>query len=185
MKFDSRYSAPIRPIFRVLAVAIGIPMLLVGAALLIEGVRSQPFEFDGDLKAGISGTVCGLVMVIAGIKGHLPKWLDSEEREKAFDKKMQAGKVTTKNICLRSIGGFILSASIITLMFASTEVYSILWWLTLVMTLFIAYLYYLSFATILGSKGFNPYWALTFIFPLTLLIIGVFNPKKFEKMTLP
>jgi hypothetical protein len=184
MKFDSRYSATISPIFRVIAIIIGSLMLLVGGSFFIWGLMSAPFEFDGDLKCGISGTFWGLLFLVAGIKGSLPKWMDSGKREKTFENKINEVKATTRKTCLKALGCILLSVFVLILMFLATEVYSIFWWFSIAITILAAYLYYLNFTIILESKGFNPLLAITVIFPILLLVVGVINPKKFKKMNL-
>ncbi len=174
MKFDSRYSAPIRPLFR-------IPALLLGTAQLIFGII---FLVDGGFKVGIPQIVVGLMFLIAGIKGQLPKWLDSEEREKEYEKKLSEGKLNTRKVCLLSLGAQVFIISVIIIMFLTTDIYSIGWWVILALTIFSSVGFYLNSAILLESKGFHSLLALTVIFPLILLAIGVVNPRKFEKINL-
>jgi hypothetical protein len=71
MKFDSRWSARIRPIFRILAIIIGTAQLGMGIGFLI----------DGGFKVGLPQTIAGAMFLTAGIRGNLPKWLDFGKEE--------------------------------------------------------------------------------------------------------
>ena len=134
MKFDSRYSTPIRPIFRVLAVVVAIPALLFGLCFFIGGLFADPFEFDGDFKFGISGTLMGLLFLVAGFKGNLPKWLDGGEEEAETEN--SRNMYSTRKACLISLGGVILTFFIFASIILTTQIFSIPWWLAVAFGLF-------------------------------------------------
>lgn len=172
MKFDSRYSAPIRPLFRIPAMIIGIVQSFFGIFCL----------FSGDLKLGLPQTLVGLIFLTVGIKGQLPKWFDSEERDKEYGKQISEGKSVTRKICLLSLGGIIFVVAILTFGFSSAELFSLEWWFAVAFTLFALVSFYLNFTIIVASKGFHPLLAFTIIFPIALIVLGVVNPRKFEQI---
>lgn len=172
MKFESRYSAPIRPILRIPAVLIGAIGLLFGVVYLI----------CGDIKLGLPGTLFGLMFLTAGIKGKLPNLLDSEEREKYYEKQISEGKSVTRRMCLLSLGGLVVVIAVLTSIFLTTEVFSFGWWLAIAFSVFSSVSFYLSSTILLQSKGFHPLLAFTVIVPIVLLVIGAITPKKFEQM---
>jgi ABC-type Fe3+ transport system permease subunit len=172
MKFDSRYSAPIRPIFR-------IPAIIIGAIQLIVGIFCL---FESDFKIGIPQTLVGLMFLTVGIKGRLPKWLDSEERGKEYETKRSEGKSVTRKICLLSLCAIVFVVAILVYGFFSSELFSVGWWFAIAFTLFSIVGFYLNFTILITSKGFHPLLAFTIIFPIALLLLGVVNPRKFEQI---
>lgn len=170
MKFDSRYSASVRPIFRV-------PAIIIGAAQFVFGVF---YLLDGGFKVGLPQTMMGLMFLTVGIRGHLPKWLDAEEREKEITK----GHLGTRKLCLFFLSSLTVAVTILVTMFWISEIFSVGWWFTVVLLVFFIVGFYYSSALLLESKGFNSLLALTIIFPVTLIIVGVVKPKKFDQIYL-
>ena len=168
MKFHSKYSAPIRPVFRIPAIIIGAAQLIFGCVYLI----------DGGFKVGLPQTIVGLMFLTAGIRGQLPKWLDSEEREDEISE----GNLGTRRLCLISLGALLLVLLILVTMFLTAEWFSIGWWAALLFSLITVAGFYINSTILLKSKGFHPLLALTFVFPVILLVIGIINPRKFEQI---
>ena len=73
LKFDSRWNAPVRLLFRILAFFLSVLMIGMGSLALIDKITSYPIEFDSTFKIGIAGLVWGIVLLIVAIRGRLFK----------------------------------------------------------------------------------------------------------------
>jgi len=72
-KFDSRWNAPVRLIFRILAFLLSILMITMGSLALIDKIGSTPIEFDSTFKIGIAGIGWGIILLIIAIRGRFLK----------------------------------------------------------------------------------------------------------------
>jgi small-conductance mechanosensitive channel len=127
-------------------------------------------------------TFVGLIFLSAGIKGKLPKWFDSEERDKEYEKQISEGKSVTRKICLISLGGILFVTAILGYGFFTAELFTLEWWFAVAFTLFALVGFYFNFSIIVARKGFHPLLALTIVFPIALIVLGVINPKKYEQI---
>ena len=104
--------------------------------------------------------------------------MDGEERAQAF----KESKHSTRKMCLIILGSFGFTISILLIIFLSIKMFSIVWWLVCILSIPAIFSILNGFAKILYSKGFNPILAMTIIFPIILLIIGVISPSRFNKI---
>lgn len=65
------WSAPVRPLFRVLAFLLGILSLPLGLLILMDGIRIRPFDFDSSMKFGIAASAMGIMCLVISIRGRL------------------------------------------------------------------------------------------------------------------
>ena len=158
---------------------ISCSAIILGAIQFIFGIYCL---FDGDFKLGMPQTLVGLMFLTVGIKGRLPKWLDSEERNKEYESQISEGKSVTRKICLISLCAIVFVIVILTYGFFTSELFSLGWWLAIAFTLFSLVGFYLNFTILIANKGFHPLLALTIVFPIALLLLGVINPRKYEQI---
>ena len=62
MKFDTKWSASIRPIFRIAAFILGVLFLLLGVWAVLSNVSYPPLKFGSDIKIGLVGVFWGVVL---------------------------------------------------------------------------------------------------------------------------
>ncbi len=79
MNFNSKYSAQIRPVFRLLAVIISVPMILLECLIIFEVIFENKVDLQNSLKIAVPQLFLGLLFLIAGVKGKFPKWMDGED----------------------------------------------------------------------------------------------------------
>ncbi len=175
MKFNFKYSAQLRPIFRVLAIVIALPMLGLGCLVVNDILFYNQAEVKDLFQIAIPQVFFGSLLLIAGIKGRLPKWMDNEDNENRIRES------STREKCLKGLIGPLLIVFIFTFLFF-VEQFSIAWWGLLIYEVILLYMFYLTSVILLIEKGYNDLLVFTFIFPIALLAIGAISPKVFENL---
>lgn len=71
MKFDSRWSAPNRLVFRILYFFLSMLLLPMGILAIVEKIKSDPIVFDSTFRFGIAAVGWGVFSLIIAIRGKL------------------------------------------------------------------------------------------------------------------
>ncbi len=125
MNFTSKYSDQIRPVFRLLAVIISVPMILVGCLLIVEMVLEDKAGSQSLLKIAVPQIIFGILFFIGGVKGRLPTWMDSKDEN-----------LSTRATCAQGlIGPFLIVFLGILLYYV--KLFSVIWWIILVYLIFL------------------------------------------------
>lgn len=181
MKFDSRYSAQIRPIYRVLAGLICLPMLLFGFMAISELFTCEKGEIKEIIKFALPQIFFGLFLLTASLKGSLPKSLDQNTDSNLENNRETPITDTTRKQSLKMLVSIVGVIIIIFSMFYMFDRFTIFWWLTVIMAAFWIYMYYLSSTLLLVRFHFHHRLSLTIVFPIIVLLIGIFSPKTLEQ----
>ena len=70
-EFDPRLQAPVKPVYRVLAMILAIPFLIMGIGGLVEGYLAGYLRWDHNTKFYIAATGCGTIFLIVALRGRL------------------------------------------------------------------------------------------------------------------
>ena len=69
-RFDMRWNAPVRTVFRVLAGILGILFIIFGMLVLLTDLK---YTNDHPIKGIVPPLFCGMVFIIVSIRGRLWK----------------------------------------------------------------------------------------------------------------
>ena len=181
MKFDPRYSSQIKPVFRVFAGIISIPMLLFGLMALREIISCEQAETREIIEFGLPQLFFGTLMLVAALRGRLPRSFDGPTTNSHESNDETLLHETTRKSSLKMLGSTFGAVLILSFMLYMFEKFTMFWWFTAVYSIFWLYMYYLSSQFLLLKYGFHNLLAITFIFPVIVLLIGVISPSTLEK----